>query len=399
MANIRIDADGLQNNISSMRAYINELDSLNARTQTLMTQIASSWEGEASTAYINIMTERMQKAGQMKELLQERLAGKAEVSYDKLGSVVFTNASADENAPKIMLASHMDEIGFMVKHITKEGFLKFVCLGGWWEQVMLGQRVTVHGSKGDLVGVIGSKPPHILTPEERTKVVQKRDMYIDIGVKDEKEARKFGVFEGCPVTPYAEMAVMADGKTLLGKAWDNRIGCAVMADVMDKLAGKKHGNTVYGVATVQEEVGLRGAQTSVNLLKPDVAFVIDTCVAGGTPGVADDVAPAKIGEGIAITIFDAGMIPNTALRDFAAKVAKDLKIPTQISISEGGATDGGRIHLHGDGVLTLTFSIPTRYIHSHQSIIHLDDYEGAVELITAMIEKLDSKKYQELLKG
>ena len=399
MANIRIDADGLQNNISSMRAYINELDSLNARTQTLMTQIASSWEGEASTAYINIMTERMQKAGQMKELLQERLAGKAEVSYDKLGSVVFTNASADENAPKIMLASHMDEIGFMVKHITKEGFLKFVCLGGWWEQVMLGQRVTVHGSKGDLVGVIGSKPPHILTPEERTKVVQKRDMYIDIGVKDEKEARKFGVFEGCPVTPYAEMAVMADGKTLLGKAWDNRIGCAVMADVMDELAGKKHGNTVYGVATVQEEVGLRGAQTSVNLLKPDVAFVIDTCVAGGTPGVADDVAPAKIGEGIAITIFDAGMIPNTALRDFAAKVAKDLKIPTQISISEGGATDGGRIHLHGDGVLTLTFSIPTRYIHSHQSIIHLDDYEGAVELITAMIEKLDSKKYQELLKG
>lgn len=123
----------------------------------------------------------------MKELLQERLAGKAEVSYDKLGSVVFTNASADENAPRIMLASHMDEIGFMVKHITKEGFLKFVCLGGWWEQVMLGQRVTVHGSKGDLVGVIGSKPPHILTPEERTKVVQKRDMYIDIGVKDEKK--------------------------------------------------------------------------------------------------------------------------------------------------------------------------------------------------------------------
>ena len=108
----------------------------------------------------------------MKELLQERLAGKAEVSYDKLGSVVFTNASADENAPKIMLASHMDEIGFMVKHITKEGFLKFVCLGGWWEQVMLGQRVTVHGSKGDLVGVIGSKPPHILTPEERTKVLR-----------------------------------------------------------------------------------------------------------------------------------------------------------------------------------------------------------------------------------
>ena len=268
----------------------------------------------------------------------------------------------------------------MIKHITKEGFLKFTCLGGWWEQVMLSQRVTVHGSKGDLVGVIGSKPPHILTPEERTKVVAKRDMYIDIGAADEGMARNLGVFEGCPVTPYAEFAVMGDGKTLLG-------------------IGTKHPNTVYGVATVQEEVGLRGAQTSVNLLSPDVAFVIDTCVAGGTPGVSDDVAPAKLGKGIAITIFDAGMIPNTALRDFAKEVAEELKLPTQISISEGGATDGGRIHLHDAGVLTLTFSIPTRYIHSHQSIIHMDDYQGAVQLITTMIEKLDKKKYQQLLKG
>lgn len=122
-------------------------------------------------------------------------------------------------------------------------------------------------------------------------------------------------------------------------------------------------------------------------------------MAGGTPGVSDDVAPAKLGKGIAITIFDAGMIPNTALRDFAKEVAEELKLPTQISISEGGATDGGRIHLHDSGVLTLTFSIPTRYIHSHQSIIHMDDYQGAVQLITAMIEKLDKKKYQQLLKG
>ena len=334
----------------------------------------------------------------IKNLLQKRLQGKAKVSYDKLGSAVFTNEGQGRDLPKIMLASHMDEIGFMVKHITKEGFLKFTCLGGWWEQVMLSQRVTVHGSKGDLVGVIGSKPPHILTPEERTKVVAKRDMYIDIGAADEDMARNLGVFEGCPVTPYAEFAVMGDGKTLLGKAWDNRIGCAVMADVMENI-GTKHPNTVYGVATVQEEVGLRGAQTSVNLLSPDVAFVIDTCVAGGTPGVSDDVAPAKLGKGIAITIFDAGMIPNTALRDFAKEVAEELKLPTQISISEGGATDGGRIHLHDAGVLTLTFSIPIRYIHSHQSIIHMDDYQGAVQLITAMIEKLDKKKYQQLLKG
>ena len=337
--------------------------------------------------------------GRMKELMLKRMKGLAKVSYDKLGSVVFTNSCKDKNAPSIMLASHMDEIGFMVKHITKEGFLRFVCLGGWWEQVMLSQRVVVHGTKGDLVGVIGSKPPHILTPAERGQVVQKKDMYIDIGAKDEKEARALGVNEGCYVTPYAEMVQMGDGKTLLGKAWDNRIGCVVMADVMENLAKKPGKNTVYGVATVQEEVGLRGAQTSVNMLKPDVAFVIDTCVAGGTPGVAEDVASAKIGKGIAITVYDAGMIPNTALRDFALSTAKKLKVPTQISCSEGGATDGGRIHMHGEGVITLTFSIPTRYIHSHQSVIHLDDYIGAVKLITEMVRELDAKKYSQILKA
>ncbi len=337
--------------------------------------------------------------GRMKDLMLERLNGLAEVSYDKLGSVVFTKKAACADAPKVMLASHMDEIGFMVKHITREGFLKFTCLGGWWEQVMLSQRVTVHSSKGDLVGVIGSKPPHILAPEERNKVVAKKDMYIDIGAENEQMARDMGVFEGCPVTPYAEMAVMGDGKTLLGKAWDNRIGCAVMADVMENIAAEELNSTVYGVATVQEEVGLRGAQTSVNMLKPDIAFVLDTCVAGGTPGVSDDVAPAKIGKGVAITIFDAGMIPNTALRDYAKATAAELGIPVQVSISEGGATDGGRIHLHDAGVLTLTFSIPTRYIHSHQSVVHMDDYLGAVQLITAMVKKMDMQKYQELLKA
>ena len=334
--------------------------------------------------------------GRMKELLKERLAGLADVSYDKLGSVVFTK-KGEAGAPKVMLASHMDEIGFLVKYITKEGYLRFSCLGGWWEQVMLSQRVIVHGSKGDLVGVVGSKPPHILPPEERAKVTQKKDMYIDIGAFSADEAREMGVFEGCPVTPDVKVAVMGGGKVLAGKAWDNRIGCAVMADVVENVSREGSPNTVYGVATVQEEVGLRGAQTSANMLAPDVAFVLDTCVAGGTPGVADEVAPAVIGKGIAITVFDASMIPNTALRDFAFATAKELGIPVQISVSEGGGTDGGRIHLANSGVLTLTFSVPTRYIHSHQSVIHIDDYLAAVKLITAMVQKLDAAKYRELL--
>ena len=333
----------------------------------------------------------------VKKLLVDKLMNITKVSYDKLGSAVFT-LKANKDKPKIMIASHMDEIGFLVKHITDDGFLKFICLGGWWEQVMLGQRVTVHGSKGDLVGVIGSKPPHILPAEERNKIVQKKDMYIDIGVNDKEEAMKLGVTPGCAVTPFAKFAIMGDKQNLLGKAWDNRIGCAIMTEVMEILAKEKTlPATIHGVATVQEEVGLRGAQTSVNMLKPEIAFIVDTCVAGGTPGVNDDIAPAKIGEGVAITIFDAGMIPNTALRDFAYEIAKEEGIKTQVSISEGGATDGARIHLAQEGVLTLTLSIATRYIHSHQSVINYKDYKDAVKLLVAMIKKLNTKKYNELL--
>ena len=335
----------------------------------------------------------------VKNLLVNRLKGVTKVSYDNLGSAVFT-LKANKDKPKIMIASHMDEIGFLVKHITDDGFLKFVCLGGWWEQVMLGQRVTIHGSKGDLVGVIGSKPPHILPAEERNKIVQKKDMYIDIGVENKEEAFKLGVTPGCAVTPYAEFAIMGHKENLLGKAWDNRIGCAIMTEVMEILAKEKTlPATVCGVATVQEEVGLRGAQTSVNMLKPEIAFIVDTCVAGGTPGVNDDIAPAKIGEGVAITIYDAGMIPNTALRDFAYEIAKEEGLKTQVSISEGGATDGARVHLAQEGVLTLTLSIATRYIHSHQSIINYKDYKDAVQLLVAMIKKLNGEKYSELLKN
>lgn len=337
--------------------------------------------------------------GPVKDLLKKRLGKVARVSYDKLGSIIFTNSCEDIAAPKIMLASHMDEVGFLVKYITKEGFLKFYPIGGWFDQVCLSQRVILHGKKGILTGVIGSKPPHLMPAAERTKVVEKKDMYIDIGAASAKEAREMGVYEGCPVTPDVKVAVLGKGQILAGKAWDNRIGCAIMADVMENISGKKHPNTVFGVGTVQEEVGLRGAQTSANLLQPDVAFVLDTCAAGGTPGVTEEIAPAQMGKGIGITIFDGGILCNTALKDLAVTTAKSLKVPVQIVYGEGGTTDGARIHLTGAGVLTLVFSVPTRYIHSHQSVIDVRDYEAAVKLITALVTKLDKKVYAKLLEA
>lgn len=334
----------------------------------------------------------------VKNLLREKLSGISEVSTDKIGSIIFKKQGM-EYTPRIMLASHMDEIGFMVKHITKEGFLKFTTLGGWWEHVMLGQRVTVITAKGDIPGVIGSKPPHILTPDERKKLVQKREMYIDVGATDEKEAREvFGIRPGDAVVPYSQFTVMANQKHLMAKAWDNRVGCAIVADVIMELQQKLHANTVYGVGTVQEEVGLRGAQTSASVIDPDIAFAVDTCVAGDTPGVSDDLAASKLGKGVSICIYDASMIPHTKLRDFVIEVAEHNNIPYQLNCTEGGGTDAGRIHVHAAGVPSLVLSIPTRYIHSHNSIIHRDDYESAVRLLLAVIRKLDGEKYKELVR-
>lgn len=332
----------------------------------------------------------------IKKILINRLKNVAEVSGDKIGSVIFKKQGAAAG-PKIMVASHMDEIGFMVKTITKEGFIRFTPIGGWWEQVMLGQRVTVLTAKGDISGVIGSKPPHILTSEERNKVVQKKDMYIDIGAADEQEAKDWGVRPGDIIAPVSQFAVMANEKYLMGKAWDNRIGCSVMVDVLEVLNHEEHQNTVYGVGSVQEEVGLRGAKTSAGAISPDVAFAMDTCIAGGTPGVTDEQASAKLGKGVGICFYDARMLPHVKLREFVIRIAEEQHIPYQLHFTEGGGTDAGLIHIHQAGVPSLALSIPTRYIHSHNSIIHRDDYEAAVKLLVAVIKKLDTTQYEELL--
>ena len=333
---------------------------------------------------------------EVRKLLVRELEGIADVEYDKIGSVIFAKHGIQSDL-KVMIASHMDEIGFIVKNITKEGFLRFATLGGWWEQVMLGQRVIVHTCKGELQGVIGSKPPHLLTPEERKKVMQKNEMYIDVGASDEKEAKEiFGVRSGDPIVPFSSFVRMANPKLLLSKAWDDRVGCAIMVDVLKRLNSESHPNSVYGVGTVQEEVGLRGAKTSTAVIDPDVAFAVDTCISGDTPGVSEDQATSKLGKGVAISIFDSSLIPHTKLRNYVIDIAEREHIPYQLDFTERGGTDGGRIHLHGQGVPSLVLSIPTRYIHSHNGIIHRDDYQAGVDLLVAVLKNLDRHVYDKL---
>src|SRR5699024_411102 len=195
--------------------------------------------------------------------------------------------------------------GFMITRIDDKGFLYFQTIGGWWNQVMLAQRVTVMTKKGDITGVIGSKPPHILSAEARKKPVEIKDMFIDIGASSKEEAEEFGVEPSDYDVQYFECTRMNNEKKLLAKAWDNRIGCAIAIDVLKQLQDEKHPNSVYGVGTIQEEVGLRGAKTSAHLIQPDLAFGVDVGIAGDTPGITDKEADSKLGEGPQIILYDA----------------------------------------------------------------------------------------------
>jgi putative aminopeptidase FrvX len=326
----------------------------------------------------------------VRAVVRNHLDNVGDISKDKSGNLICRLPGSAE-APRIMLAGHMDEIGFMVKHITQEGFLKFLPLGGWFDQVMLGQRVVIHTRQGDVVGVIGAKPPHLLPPDERSKVVLKKDMYIDIGATSKAEVEAAGVRPGDPVTPRADFVELAGGKTYLSKAFDDRVGVALVISTLQSLRERQHPNTVYGVATVQEEVGLRGATTSVRSVDPDVAIVLESDIAGDVPGIKPEESAVKLGQGPTLLIYEARTIPNIKLRQFLMDTAQELEIPVQISYVEGGGTDAGAIHLHHTGVPSAILGVAARHIHSHSSIIHRDDYDRAVRLLVGVIERMDAQ--------
>lgn len=325
-----------------------------------------------------------------REVMKQYIAPYAdEMESDNLGSLIAKKVG-DPNGPKIMIAGHLDEVGFMVTQIDDKGFIKFQTVGGWWSHVMLSQRVTITTRKGDeIIGVIGSKPPHILPVEARKKVVDMKELFIDIGASSKDEAKEWGIAPGDMITPYFEFNVMKNEKLLLAKAWDNRIGCAIAIDVLKRLKNENHPNIVYGVGNVQEEVGLRGAKTSTFKIQPDIGFAVDVGVAGDTPGITAKESTSKLGDGPQIIIYDASMVSHKGLRDFVVDIAEENNIPYQFDAMAGGGTDAGSMHITGNGVPTLSIGIATRYIHSHAAILHRDDYENAVKLMVELVKRLD----------
>lgn len=321
-----------------------------------------------------------------------------EVYTDNLGSLIASKVGKSDG-PKVMVAGHLDEVGFMVTRIDAKGFIYFQTIGGWWSQVMLAQRVTIMSNDGDITGIIGSKPPHILSPEARKKPVDIKEMFIDIGATSKEEAEGFGVKPGDSVVPYFEFTQMKNEKMLLAKAFDNRIGCAIAIDVLKGLKDSEHPNTVYGVGTVQEEVGLRGARTSTHMVEPDIGFAVDVGIAGDTPGISDKEADSKLGDGPQIILYDASMVSHKGLRDLVVKTAEENDIPFQYSTMAGGGTDSGAIHLTHDGVPALSITIATRYIHSNAAMLHRDDFENAVKLIVEVIKNFDNDQLEKIRKA
>jgi putative aminopeptidase FrvX len=331
----------------------------------------------------------------VRRVMRRHLEPLGEILTDNLGSVV-GRKEGPAGGPKIMVAGHLDEIGFMVTRITDEGYLKFQTLGGWWDQVMMAHRVEVFTREGPVIGVIGSKPPHILEASERNKVVDKKTMFIDIGASSKTEAESWGVRPGDPVVPVGPFGQMRNPDLLMAKAWDNRFGCALAIELLRRLQGQEHPNTVFGVGTVQEEVGLRGATTTTHLIQPDIGIALDTGVAGDMPGVNVDDAAGKLGGGPVILLYDGSMIAHTGLRNLVIDVAAAEGLPLQFDKMPAGGTDGGRMHVFGNGVPTVVLGVAVRYIHTHTAIMHRRDFEQAAQLLVALVKRLDAETVRQL---
>lgn len=316
-----------------------------------------------------------------------------EIAQDRLGSI-FGVKRGNEQGPTVMVAGHMDEVGFMVTSINNKGLIKFQTLGGWWSQVLLAQRVQIMTDQGPIIGVIGSTPPHLLEEGQRNKPMDLKQMYIDIGADDKEDAIKLGVMPGQQVVPVSEFTPLANPKKILAKAWDNRYGIGLAIELLKELQGEDIPNILYSGATVQEEVGLRGAQTAAQMINPDLFYALDASPANDATGGAD--AFGHLGKGALLRIFDRTMITHKGMREFVLDTAESNNIPYQYFISPGG-TDAGRVHLVNEGVPSAVIGICSRYIHTSGSIIHIDDYAAAKELLVKLVKTSDKATFDSLI--
>jgi len=319
----------------------------------------------------------------LKLIEKENLADKAWI--DPLGNVLAIKKGTN-GKERILLDAHIDEIGFMVSHVEKNGFLRFVLIGGWDKRILLGQSVVVRSKGGELFqGIIGSKPPHLTSVAERKKLVEIPDMYIDIGMNSIEQVIKNNINIGVTGTLFSPF-VDFPNNMVRGKAFDDRTGCNVLIQILRLLKEKpSFEDTVLFNFAVQEEIGGRGAITGAFKLEPTIAIAIENTTAADVPGIKEANIPAYIGKGPAITIADLSIICSPKVNERLVKNAEFEKIPYQFKKPKYGGTDAGKIHISRDGVPSSVVSVPCRYIHSPTSLLKLDDILKTVHFIDAFI--------------
>ncbi|MEY8191524.1 M42 family metallopeptidase [Peribacillus simplex] len=316
-----------------------------------------------------------------------------EIVQDRLGGI-FGVKRGDEDGPTVLVAGHMDEVGFMVTSVTENGMIRFQTLGGWWSQVLLAQRVEIITDNGPVIGVIGSIPPHLLDESQRSKPMDIKNMLIDIGADDKEDVKRIGIKPGQQIVPICPFTPMANEKKILAKAWDNRYGCGLSIELLKDLKGETLPNILYSGATVQEEVGLRGAQTAAHMIKPDLFFALDASPANDMSGSKNEFG--QLGKGALLRIFDRSMVTHRGMREFILDTAESNEIPYQYFVSQGG-TDAGQVHIANEGIPSGVIGICSRYIHTHASMIHIDDYAAARELIGKLVRSCDKTTFETLI--
>jgi endoglucanase len=311
----------------------------------------------------------------------------SQITYDGVGSVIAQNGA---KGPRIMLDAHMDELGGIVRRVTPEGFLSMQMVGGWLDQALVGQRWVILGSKGPVHAVTGIRDIHVLPADERNKVFPRNDIFLDVGAKNAAGVAAMGVEPGDPVAPDSPFLVLNGTQRYLAKAWDDRVGCGVVIEVMRRLAAEGHPNILIVAATTQEETGLRGARAAAEVVRPDIGIAIEGGVAGDVPGARPEETQARLGAGPGVFLYDSSTQPNRRLVGLIRETGTAEKIPLQFDLVSGYGDDSAAIQQSNGGVPTVNIVVPVRYTHAHNGIMDRSDFDRTVDLVVALIKRLDA---------
>jgi putative aminopeptidase FrvX len=313
--------------------------------------------------------------------------------YDGMGSIIATQGTS---GPRIMVDAHMDELGGMVRRIAPNGLLTMQMLGGWLDQALPDQRWVIIGSKGPVKAVTGIRDIHVVPADERTKVFPRDSLFLDVGARNEAEVRAMGIEPGSPIVPDTPFEVLNGTQNYLGKGWDDRVGCAVVVEAMRRLANEGHPNQISWVITTQEEIGLRGAHTAADAVKPDIGIAIEGGITGDVYPGRPEETQAKLGAGPGFFLYDTSTIPNRKMVAFVRQTAAERKLPLQADLVQGYGDDSAEIQKSNMGVPTVNLVVPVRYTHAHNGIMNRQDFDQMVELVVAMIKKLDGNEVKRI---